>query len=190
MSEIPPGEGVMGVTLRATRIGRPPDDLSGQRFVHLVAIRHAGTTPKGIIWHCRCDCGQTRDCLASELKRGGIISCGCTRRPRPVKHGHYAGGRTSRTAESYHRMMMRCYNPNDDKHWDLYGGRGITVCERWRQPDGAGFLAFLADMGERPEGRSLDRIDTNGNYEPENCRWATQVEQIQNRRPFKEWRKS
>lgn len=75
-------------------------------------------------------------------------------------------------------MIKRCTNPNDKDHWKDYGGRGITICERWRS-----FKDFLADMGERPDGRTLDRIDVNGNYEPGNCRWATKSEQQRNKRP-------
>jgi hypothetical protein len=78
------------------------------------------------------------------------------------------------------QMIQRCTNPNNRK-WDHYGGRGITVCDRWR----GSFAAFLADMGERPEGRTLDRIDNDGNYEPGNCRWATVSEQNLNRRKMK-----
>lgn len=78
-------------------------------------------------------------------------------------------------------MRRRCNNPNM-QHWNLYGGRGITVCERWNS-----YENFLADMGEAPAGLSLDRIDGNGNYEPSNCRWATALEQRHNRRPRHEW---
>lgn len=80
-------------------------------------------------------------------------------------------------------MKQRCYNPKQGKY-RLYGGRGITVCDRWRYS----FESFLADMGERPAGKTLDRIDNDGNYEPGNCRWATPAEQIANRRPQKQRR--
>jgi hypothetical protein len=92
------------------------------------------------------------------------------------KHGH----RNTPTYRSWTAMLRRCYNPNWHKY-EAYGGRGITVCERWRGKHG--FEHFLADMGERPEGKTLDREKVNDNYEPANCRWATQSEQTKNRRP-------
>lgn len=78
-------------------------------------------------------------------------------------------------------MIARCTNPNL-REWRWYGGRGITVCARWREPDGRGFANFIADMGERPDDRSIDRVDNDGNYEPDNCRWATRAEQRANQR--------
>lgn len=94
----------------------------------------------------------------------------------PNVHGHVSRVHTSRTYNTWRTMTQRCTNPKATK-FENYGGRGITVCERWRV-----FNNFLADMGERPLDRSLDRIDSDGNYEPGNCRWATHVEQNRNRR--------
>jgi hypothetical protein len=95
----------------------------------------------------------------------------------PRTHGHASNG-CSPTYHSWTAMKKRCRDPNN-KDWKIYGGRGISYCERWERFDN-----FLADMGERPEGTSLDRFpDKNGNYEPGNCRWATDLEQARNRRP-------
>ncbi len=121
---------------------------------------------------------------AGKLRSGKTKSCGCYARDKAsewgkkaTRHGH-AGKRPSRTYQSWIAMRNRCYREKD-VHYASYGGRGITVCGSWR----ASFEVFLADMGERPEGKTLDRIDPDGNYEPGNCRWATPVEQRAN------WRK-
>jgi len=155
-------------------------DITNQRFGRLVAIRILRRDRTGIHWLCACDCGQQSVTTASHLRRGHTRSCGCFRIDvvvnRSLRHGHSRPGAHSPTHQSWRAMQTRCDNPRG-KCYELYGGRGIAVCDRWRV-----FENFLADMGERPEGLTLDRLDVEGNYEPGNCRWATVQEQNRNRR--------
>ncbi len=130
---------------------------------------------------CRCRCGNEATVLVKKLRDGHTQSCGCLQRERTAAastvHGHSRRGARTATHNTWRAMRERCSNP---KHadWHRYGGRGVIVCDRWRT-----FENFLADMGERPAGRTLDRIDPNGNYESGNCRWATAHEQRINQRP-------
>lgn len=138
-----------------------------------------------VTWSVRCECGTMRELPASALRRGNTKSCGCLRyteksrnaiRARTTKHGHNTPGTpVSATYVSWYAMTSRCHNPKSTGY-SRYGGRGIKVCERWRD-----FRNFLADMGERPPGCSIDRFPNNdGDYEPANARWATTTEQIRN----------
>ena len=150
-----------------------PSKLAGKRFGQLLVVERQGSMPGGqTAWLCLCDCGNKHVAAAHNLKSGNVKSCGCG---QGVRHG----GRFKPEYKVWCNMKVRCYNPKatDYKYW---GGRGITVCERWRGKDG--FKNFLADMGPRPKGLTLDRINTNGNYEPANCRWATWLVQSNNRR--------
>lgn len=134
--------------------------------------------------NCRCACGVWRPVIIASLTRGKSTNCGCARREglqmRNHKHGHSGRGQETPTYESWRHMKQRCENPKC-KDYPLYGGRGISVCEDWLD-----YSKFLQDMGEAPDGLTLDRINPDLGYCKENCRWATRKEQTNNRREFKQ----
>jgi hypothetical protein len=161
-----------------------PADITNQRFGRLVAIEATDKRVSGkVMWRCICDCGVETISNVQHLREGRRVSCGCAReagrqiKKKTPKHGHYVGDRPTAIYRIWSGMLTRCFNQKMPQYHN-YGGRGITVCERWRQ-----FENFLADMGERPPGMTLDRYpDNDGNYEPGNCRWATMKEQSRNKR--------
>lgn len=154
-------------------------DLTGNRYGRLVVIGICGHKGKRITWECKCDCGQKAIALGEDLKSGSTKSCGCLR----SEGNNYKHGLTgSKLWNSYRAMKERCYLPTHI-HYKNYGGRGISVCDEWR--NSFEFFAVWALRNGYKEGLTIDRIDVNGNYEPNNCRWATMKEQQQNKRKNK-----
>jgi len=152
------------------------EDHSGERYGRLTVLKRIRVEGRQQYdWLCRCDCGNETVAQTGGLLRGSTRSCGCLAKDvGALRKTHGLTG--SRTYISWRAMRARCLNPQD-KDYPRYGGRDIKICERW-----GSFENFLADLGERPEGKSLDRIDCNGNYESGNVRWADDKTQSNNRR--------
>lgn len=151
-------------------------DLTGQRFERLTALRKHDRCNQGWRYFCRCDCGETIVVIGANLKRGHTKSCGCLRSEMVAAKNFVHGHSGTQAYETWCQIKKRCSRPNA-VHFDRYGGRGITMCKRWRDS----FEAFLADMGEPPSPRhSIDRINNDGNYEPRNCRWSLPLVQMNN----------
>lgn len=162
--------------------------LVGEKFGRLEVIEDLGASAGRHLVRCLCQCGAVKAVALGHLRNGNTKSCGCYRRDMHLpggivaninyRHGHSTAGETP-TYCSWRAMINRCQNPNDPRYKD-YGGRGITVCDSWKK-----FPAFLADMGERPEGKTLDRAENDLGYDANNCKWSTPTEQIRNRRNSK-----
>lgn len=162
-------------------------DLTGSRFGRLTVMRRAGNASTGDAqWLCICDCGETVTVRGTRLRSGESRSCSCLQ--KEIVSSRNSTHRLSKSPEyrSWSSMIARCENPKYH-HYHRYGGRGITICDRWRDS----FESFLADMGPRPSlSHSIDRYpDNDGNYEPGNCRWATPAEQRHNRSDSREFRR-
>ena len=165
-------------------------DITGHRYGRLIVVQKLGRDKRGyFIWWCQCDCGKQTKASANALRQGNTQSCGCWRQERLHEsrnrtHGESKCGskdsQPSREYRTWNGLKERCRNPKN-KDFANYGGRGITVCDRWLES----YENFLADMGRCPPDHSIDRIHNDGPYSPDNCRWATDSQQNKNRRALK-----
>lgn len=156
--------------------GRTAINESGNRYGKLLVMHRAGEAGKQATWLCVCDCGEEVVVSGGSLRGGRTTSCGCYAKECVTTHGMHK----TTTYSTWTHMKHRCYNESFEQYED-YGGRGIIVCDSWL----SSFENFLSDMGERPEGMTLDRVDVHGNYCKENCRWASHTDQSFNQKLHK-----
>ncbi len=160
-------------------------DMIGKTFCRLTVLERVGVNKnRHTVWLCECSCGLIKKITGYNLRSGHTKSCGCLQKEivsalcikNKFKHGHSTKSQTSKTYRTWSNMLTRCNNPKT-RGYENYGGRGITVCQRWWK-----FVNFLEDMGEAPKGHQIDRTDNDGNYCKSNCRWVTPASNSRNKR--------
>jgi hypothetical protein len=158
-------------------------DLTGQKFGRLTVLELARKSASGKTrWLCECECGNTNIVQTGNLNSGHTKSCGCLLSDLVSTHGKSRDANFQKEYHAWERMRFRCLNENDPQFKD-YGGRGIKICSRWDD-----FNLFLEDIGKAPtKGHSIDRIDNDGGYNPDNCGWSTRLEQSRNSRTSRNW---
>lgn len=166
-------------------MSKPFKDISGQKFGRLTALyrlHNYHDRKNGVYWLCVCDCGNLKEVTSGDLIKNKVKSCGCLIHDMLLKRNTTHGKAKCKLYKIYQNILYRCYNKNC-KHYKHYGGRGIAVCSEWKDD----FMSFYdwSINNSYKEGLTIDRIDVNGNYKPNNCRWITNKQQTRNRRNTK-----